>query len=206
MSRHHLAPAPLTRPARLAVAFLVAVLALLVLVPVAAQARPAETLPVEDYASYSPQSRCSPHARPGTVFLGRWMVRQYGGRFGSISRHCSSSTSEHQEGRAFDWGLDASKPRDRARAAAFLERVLRTDRGGNEHAWARRMGIMYVIWSDRMWSAWDGFRPEPYLSSSCRRKERCSRTLRHRDHVHVSLTRAAGMGRTSWFASRLPVR
>ena len=62
---------------------------------------------------------------------------------------------------------------------------------------------MYVIWDDHMWSAWDGFRRERYLSSSCPSPRRCSETLRHRNHVHVSLTRRGGNGRTSWFAGRL---
>ncbi len=189
MSRHHLP---------LAALLLGLVTSLVVLVPTAAHARP-----VEGYADYVPQSTCSPQAKPGTVALGRWMVRHYGGGLGSISRRCSSSTSEHQEGRAFDWGLDASKSRDRARAARFLERITRTDRAGNADAWARRMGIMYVIWDDRMYSAWDGFRPEPYLSSSCRTKRRCSKTLRHRDHLHVSLSRRGGWGNTSWYDGRI---
>jgi hypothetical protein len=32
----------------------------------------------------------------------------------------------------------------------------------------------------------------------------CSKTLRHRDHLHISLTRKGGKGRTSWFEGRLP--
>ncbi|WP_341923938.1 hypothetical protein [Nocardioides psychrotolerans] len=189
MSRNHLLTATLLTT----LAALVATL-----VPAAAHARP-----IEGYASYAPQSTCSPKAKPGTVYLGRWLVRHYGGGFGSISRRCSDSTSEHQEGRAFDWRLDAANARDRARAARFLERIRRTDHGGNTDAWARRMGVMYVIWNDRMYSAWDGFRPEPYLSSSCRTKKRCSKTLRHRDHLHVSLSRRGGWGNTSWYDGRL---
>ena len=61
------------------------------------------------------------------------------------------------------------------------------------------MGVMYVIWDDRMYAAWDEFRPEPYLSSSCRSRRRCSPTLRHRDHLHVSLTRQGAKGSTSWY-------
>ena len=68
---------------------------------------------------------------------------------------------------------------------------------------ARRMGIMYLIWDDRMYAAWNGFEPEPYLSSSCRKRAKCSTTLRHRDHLHVSLTRKGGRGATSWYAGRV---
>ena len=63
--------------------------------------------------------------------------------------------------------LDASRRADRERAHAFLAAAFRTDRRGNTDALARRMGIMYVIWNDRMFSAWNEFEPEPYLSSGC---------------------------------------
>ena len=191
-SRPLLAP-----PAAGSAVALAAVLALLL------GAAPASAVPVEDYASYQPQTRCRPHAKPGTRVLGDWMVATYGGASGGISRACTTSTSEHQEGRAFDWTLDAAKRADRLRAKAFLTAVLATDRLGNAHARARRMGIMYVIWNDRMWSAWDEFAPEDYLSGSCQDTTTCSPTLRHRDHLHVSLTRPAGRGETSWYAGRL---
>jgi hypothetical protein len=66
------------------------------------------------------------------------------------------------------------------------------------------MGIMYLIWNDRMYSAWDELEPEPYLSSSCRSTRKCSTTLRHRDHLHISLNRPGGRGETSWYDGRLP--
>lgn len=160
--------------------------------------------PIEDYARYQPQTRCSPQAKPGTVALGRWLVQRYGGAYGGVSRACSrTSTSEHAEGRAFDWTLDATTRAGRRTARAFLRDAFATDRAGNPDARARRMGIMYVIWDDEIYSAWNGFEPERYRSSSCRRMRACSPTLRHRDHVHVSLSRAGGRGRTSWFEGRL---
>ncbi|WKN49208.1 hypothetical protein [Nocardioides sp. Arc9.136] len=177
------------------------VLPLLLLVAVLAPSVPAAGL--EDYAPYQPQTRCSPHAKPGTEALGRWLVRRYGGSWGGVSRGCGSGTSEHAEGRAFDWTLDASTKQGRRTARAFLRDAFAADAKGREHAKARRMGIMYVIWDDRMYAAWDAFEPEPYLSSSCRKRAKCSATLRHRDHVHISLTRKAGRGRTSWYAGRV---
>ncbi|HEU4811825.1 MAG TPA: hypothetical protein VFT00_06770 [Nocardioides sp.] len=178
--------------------------ALVALLAVTLLAPPALAAPIEDYASYDPQSKCHPAAKPGTTYLGRWLVRKYGGGFGPISRPCQgSSTSEHKEGRAFDWTLDATRRADRERASAFLDRAFRTDWEGNTHAWARRMGIMYIIWDDQMYPAWDEFQPEPYLSSSCRSRRKCSQTLRHRNHMHISLTRPGGRGETSWFEGRL---
>jgi hypothetical protein len=46
------------------------------------------------------------------------------------------------------------------------------------------------------------FAPSDYLSSSCKRKRDCSKTLRHRDHVHISLSKAGGRAETSWYVAR----
>ena len=180
-----------------------AVLLLAGLVPAGAAA--ATAYPVEPFARYQPQTHCAPRARPGTVFLEHWTVRHFGGRAGGISRACrAGGTSEHKEGRAFDWTLDARTARDRARARAFLARVLAADVNGRRAAMARRMGIMYVIWSDHIYASYDQFRPRRYLASSCPSRRRCTRTLRHRDHLHVSLTRLGGRGSTSFYAHRMP--
>jgi len=160
---------------------------------------PAPAVAIEGYASYQPATKCTPKAKPGTKQLGRWLVRRYGGGYGPISRSCGGSRSEHTEGRAFDWLLNAAAKQDRRRARDFLERAFGTDGRGHTHALARRMGIMYIIWNDRMYAAWDQFRPAPYLSSGCSSKKKCSKTLRHRDHMHVSLTRRAARAETSWY-------
>ena len=165
---------------------------------------PAQAQEIEDYAPYQPQTKCAPKAKPGTKVLLAYVVDTYGGAAGGISRPCSDSgTSEHQEGRAFDWTLDATEKADRKKAHAFLDAIFAADEAGNEDAVARRMGIMYVIWDDHIYSAWRQFEPADYLSSSCKSLRRCSKTLRHRDHLHVSLTRRAGKGLTSWYAGRL---
>ena len=156
-------------------------------------------MPIEPYAGYQPQTRCLQTPRPGVLMLADWLVAR-GGGYGPISRACSrSSTSEHQESRAFDWLLDAEDPVDLALAQALLDEVLAPDDLGEPHALARRMGIMYIIWNDRMYASYDDFEPKRYLSPSCRTKRSCSPTLRHRDHLHVSLTRKGARGRTSWY-------
>ena len=185
---------------RLVAALLASMLALAVVSPSAASVRP-----VEDYASYAPQTFCAPKAKPGTVVLGHWLVDTYGGGFGPISRACAgSSVSEHKEGRAFDWTLDAARAVDRERAQTFLDRAFATDGAGNAHALARRMGIMYIIWNDHMYASYRQFEKRDYLSSSCQTRKTCSKTLRHRDHMHISLSRAGGKGLTSWYDGRLP--
>ncbi|QBR92400.1 hypothetical protein [Nocardioides euryhalodurans] len=188
-------------PRPLGLALVVTTIAALLLVAAPAHAR------IEPYADYQPQTRCAPQAKPGTKALGRWLVNTRGGGYGPTSRPCrSGGASEHKEGRAFDWTLDATKAKHRRLARAFLTRIRATDRHGNDHALARRMGIMYIIWNDHIYRSYDDreFAERDYLSSSCRRKRSCSKTLRHRDHMHISLSRPGGRGTTSWYDGRVP--
>jgi hypothetical protein len=169
-----------------------------------ASAAPATPRPVEGYASYDPQSTCSPKPKPGTQVLAAWLAATYRGTSAPLPlRSCKGSTSEHKEGRALDWVLDAARKADRQRAKSFLDTVFATDADGNPHAIARRMGIMYVIWDDHLYASYRAFAPRAYLASSCKRVQTCSKTLRHRDHMHISLSRAGGRGETSWYDGRL---
>ncbi len=181
---------------------LLAVLAVLVPAP-AAWAR--YDTPVEDYAAYQPQTTCRRTVKPGTAELARWINRRFAeGTARPTLRSCrSGGTSEHKDGRAIDWSMDARSKADRLVVRDFLARLRRADAAGNEDALARRMGVMYVIWNDHMYSAWNGFDAEDYLNGGCRTPARCSATLRHRDHVHVSLGRRGARGLTSWYAARL---
>jgi hypothetical protein len=161
-------------------------------------------MPLEPYAGYQPQTTCKRRPKPGVLMLADWLVAR-GGGYGPISRSCrGSSTSEHKESRAFDWLLDADSPTDQALAAAVLDELFAPDDTGQPHALARRMGIMYVIWDDTMYASYDGFQAERYLSSGCRSRRTCSPTLRHRDHMHLSLTRQGAKGLTSWYAAQEP--
>ena len=175
------------------------------LLAVALPAGAEELPPVEDYVGYQPQRWCNPPAKPGTRALAEYLVEERGGAFGGISRRCRiGGTSEHKEGRAFDWTLDARKDADRRVVSAFLAELFATDEQGNAHALARRMGVMYVIWNDHIYASYRGFEKHDYLSSSCRTLSRCSASLRHRDHMHISLGRKGGRGETSWYVGRVP--
>jgi len=173
------------------------------LTPLAANAVQYDTEP-EPYASYDEQTRCKRAAQPGTRELAAWIHRQFkGGTPVTKVRSCrTSGTTEHKDGRAIDWMMDVRKKAHRKAVKAFLTRLFAEDRDENPHALARRMGVMYVIWNDRMWASYDRFQVKPYRSSSCKRLARCSATLRHRDHVHISLSKAGGRGLTSWYAAQ----
>lgn len=159
--------------------------------------------PIDDYATYEPQRICHPEAKPGTIALAHILLEAYEGtrNFG-ISRPCDiGGRSEHKEGRAFDWGVDVSDLQERAAAENFLELLLATDDEGNDHALARRMGVMYIIWDGQIWSADrpdEGWRPYRHPSGES------NPTLAHEDHVHISLSWEGAMGRTSLWEALLP--
>ena len=166
---------------------------------------PATAAAVDDYADYDPQSNCAGAAKPGTVYLLRWLVRQYPNTgFTSTLRSCASGgTSEHKDGRALDWGVDAANTVQRAKAYAFLKRIFASDRNGNTDALARRMGIMYVIWDDHIYSSYSGFSKRNYSNNACGGKvKKCSKTTRHRDHVHISLSRSGAAAQSTFYRAR----
>ncbi len=173
------------------------------LVTVVALAAPAvaNPLPIEDYASYEPQTTCRTKPLAGTTSLARWIDSSYGGGTPRATmRSCGSSgTSEHKDGRAIDWTMSATKRKHRRIVNRFLRRIFAADVEGNQHALARRMGVMYIIWNDKIYSSYRGFEARDYLSSGCKTRRTCSRTLRHRDHVHISLSTAGAKARTSWY-------
>ena len=171
----------------------------------AAPAAAAYDGPVEDYASYQPQKKCRDKARPGTRELAGWIDQKFdGGSAVASMRACGSGgVSEHKAGRAIDWAMDATKKKHRREVRRFLGKIFATDDDDEKHALARRMGVMYVIWNDHMYASYDDhFAKEDYLSSSCSSRKKCSKTLRHRDHVHISLSRPGGRGDTSWYEER----
>ncbi len=169
----------------------------------AAAAGPAAASSVDDYARYQPQTTCASQTLPGTEFLLRYLVNHYPGTgYSSTLRACTSGTSEHKDGRALDWAADAADATDRATVAAFLERAFATDKAGNPHALARRMGIMYLIWNDHIYSAYNHFEKRDYVNSGCSDPKDCSKTLRHRDHVHISLSRSGASAQTTFYRAR----
>jgi len=184
-------------PARLAVA---ATLLTLVGTTVAADAAVEYPGPVDDYASYQGENGCRDRPMKGTKQLAAWINKKFSGGTASASmRACSSSTSEHQDGRAIDWTMDAAKEADRNEVDRFLTKLFAEDADAEAHALARRMGIMYIIWNDHMYRAYGNphFAKDAY--DGCPGRKKCSKTLRHRDHVHISLSKPGGKAETTWY-------
>jgi hypothetical protein len=150
---------------------------------------------VEGPAPYVGQVSCDPTAKPGTTALATLVHAHYGvGRNGGISRDCSvGGTSEHKEGRAWDWMLNASDPVHAATADAFLGWLTATGPDGQPGYNARRLGVMYVIWNAKTWSPSRADRGwTPYTGASP-----------HTDHIHVSLAWNGAMRRTSFWTGQV---
>jgi hypothetical protein len=150
---------------------------------------------IEGLAAYEPQRTCDATAKPGTTALRNLLLRDNpGSRNLGIVRGCSiGGRSEHKEGRAFDWGVHVGRPSERAQADAFVAKLLATDEHGNRYALARRMGVMYVIWNQRMWASYRADAGwQPYHGASP-----------HTDHVHLSLSWAGAQARTSFWSGNV---
>jgi hypothetical protein len=190
-------------------------LLVLALVPAQAQAQTSPYPPVRgnpadrlvsfaiDPYGYDYSRRCLKRPQAGALALQDWLERNAGGTFWGIMR-CSKlgrgNYSLHAEGRAIDWHLNAHSSRDRREATRLIELLLATDRAGNPHALARRMGIQEIIWNCRSW--WSGsLRMGRY--SVCYdgkgRKKRVSDTLAHRDHIHFGLNWSGARKRSSFW-------
>lgn len=144
---------------------------------------------------YVPQDSCDPHAKPGVVAFRALMISTYRrGSDGGIVRACSAGgTSEHKEGRAWDWMLNAHNHADAVAATTLLNWLIKAGPRGQLGWNARRFGIMYIIWDGRIWGAYraaDGWRP--YVGAS-----------EHTDHIHFSFGWSGAMKRTSWWTGHV---
>jgi peptidoglycan hydrolase-like protein with peptidoglycan-binding domain len=160
---------------------------------------------IEAPAAYVKQSSCDPAAKPGAAALAALLTRTYPGTSAGIGRGCGADgiASEHYEGRAVDWMVGGYTTEGRARATALLGWLLAPDAAGDGFANARRTGVMYLIWDGKIWGSYQadaGWRP---YSGCAAHPERSWDTSCHRDHVHVSLSWAGAMRRTSYWTQQV---
>ncbi|MCK5799980.1 MAG: hypothetical protein KAI47_22475, partial [Deltaproteobacteria bacterium] len=148
--------------------------------------------PVDSLASYDPQTTCDPVAKPGVIAFRDLVLATYPCTGDSgIERACSvGGTSEHKEGRAWDWKVTVGNPA----ADDFLDWLLATDAQGHKYAMLRRLGVMYMVWNKRIWGAYrpnDGWRT--YTGASP-----------HTDHVHFSFSWDGAKKKTSFWSGTAP--
>ena len=129
-------------------------------------------------------------------------MRQFGGGDLGISRSCEAAgTSEHEEGRAWDWGIvpGADLPGGMtdytpAKVAEFIEWLTCTDENGDENANARRAGIMYVIHNRRIWRAYN-----KGVDQTRGQWLPAGTSDPHTTHIHISFSWAGARGETSLY-------
>jgi hypothetical protein len=152
-------------------------------------AQPSER--VEDFAAYVPQTSCDPRWRPGVREFRDLVLRAYPatGDLGAVRNCTDDDTSEHLDGRAWDWEVDVARPKQFAAAADLLNWLVADGPDGRPGYWARRLGVMYIIYNDRIWAS--------YRSGEGWRDHRGADP--HTDHVHFSFSWSGAAGTTSFW-------
>lgn len=181
----------------------------LVAQPLVTQAAPpspvtrAFTKPIEPQTGYFAQKICDPIPRPGVVAVKDLLLKTYGDRVIYIPRYGCTGLSEHHEGRALDWMINARKVDQKATADSFIAWLQKSDQYGNKIAMARRMGVMYIIWNNKIWRAYDPGRGWTEYKSCSSRPSTSNDTECHRDHVHISFTWDGAMAGTSFYTGQV---
>jgi hypothetical protein len=169
-----------------------------------ARAEPATPLfgpMIDAFGTYDPQRTCDPTDKPGVRAFRNFVLSQYPDTgAGGISRSCSGGTSEHHEGRAWDWSVRADVADEKAAADEVIAWLLAADDYGNEAAMARRAGIMYLIWNRKIWSVWGGWQTYCVQKDGACVAPGSNQTRHpHRDHVHFSFTWAGAKKKTTFY-------
>lgn len=158
---------------------------------------------IDAYARYEQENTCSPTEKPGPQAVRSLLQATYGTSIGSnIVRPCTASDSGHEEGRALDWMTSVRVAAQRDMANAFIGWLQATDAYGNQNAMVRRLGIMYIIWNNRMWRAYDPSRGWAEYDN-CLDPSKAGTaydTACHRNHVHLSFSWDGAWKRTSFYA------
>lgn len=157
---------------------------------------PALLTPPEPFAPHWAETECTPGVqRPGVLAWRDFVLEHQGGTDMGIGRRCGSAPSAHYSNRAWDWGMDASDPAQRARVEELLTWLLDLDA-----EMFRRVGLRYVIWDRERWSSSSpGWQPyDGYdAAGNCTRPRGCRNP--HTDHVHFSFGKPGAAGETSFF-------
>ncbi|HEX3824963.1 MAG TPA: hypothetical protein VHV79_10915 [Mycobacteriales bacterium] len=157
---------------------------------------PHDKAAIEPLAADQAQFFCRKTVEPGVKAFEKLVLNHYKGT-GSDGdmRGCDvGGSSEHKDGRAWDWGVDHRNAKQRADGKSLLKWLFATDKNGNKDAMFRRLGLMYVIWNKRIWGGWSQSW-QPYSCSGV--------TLCHVNHIHFSFGWAGAEKKTSFWTDRV---
>jgi hypothetical protein len=158
---------------------------------------------IEALADYVAQTSCDPRTKPGSAALGKLLVSTYHGTSWASAYACATdgTVSEHYEGRAVDWMASVRNRTQAAQAHSFLTWLFKTDAAGHRFANARRLGVMYIVFNNRIWGGWDGsWHPH---SNCATHPEKSADSNCHRNHMHISLSWEGAMKRTSFWTGKV---
>lgn len=161
----------------------------------AAPPTPSSSAVIEALAPYQGQTTCDPVARAGVVAFRDLVLAAYPGTGDSgIVRSCTvGGTSEHKEGRAWDWRVSTSNATQVAQVNDLLTWLTATDQYGNPAAMARRLGVMYIIWDSKVWKSYQASKGwQAYTGASP-----------HTDHVHLSFAWNGAYKETSYWTGKV---
>jgi hypothetical protein len=118
-----------------------------------------------------------------------------------LGRACSTS-SDHARGTAIDFGVRAGN----SDGQQLLNWLFEGDGQGNSHVRLRRLGISYIIWNDRIWTASAKASRSPNISTwpaydyaGCFRFNPATADCHHSTHMHISLGDSGASGASSWW-------
>jgi peptidoglycan hydrolase-like protein with peptidoglycan-binding domain len=157
---------------------------------------------IEPLAQYVAQADCDPSTKAGARALGKLLTATYPNTTFGGGRACTDHPpSEHYDGRAVDWMNTYRNATQRAQANALLTWLFAKDANGNPYANARRLGVMYIIWNNKIWGSYNpSWRPY----NNCATTPQTSMdTTCHRDHMHFSLSWEGAQGRTSYWTKKV---
>jgi len=163
----------------------------------------------EAFASYVPAVGCDMRINPGTEALGQLMKATYPDTSYGLGRTCGAGTgkaSEHTDGRAVDWMVSIRTATGSAEANAVIAWLFATDGNGVTYANAKRLGVMYLIWNNKIWGAYSadqGWRP---YSNCANTPQPSMDTACHRDHIHFSLSWEGAMKKTSFWSNTVAAK
>jgi len=162
-------------------------------------------MPIEE-SRYDHATKCNKRTKPGVVAMTEWLGANTRGVFwGSYrcERWGKDSASLHAENRAIDWHLDVAVKADRKAADKLFRLLLASDADGNAQALARRMGVQELIWDCGYWGAgMTGFQPYgPCYTKRGKPRKRVDKTIAHRDHIHIGMTKLGAKALTSFWTA-----
>ena len=162
---------------------------------------------IERLAAYVPANSCGSATRPGTDKLGRMLTSTYPGTSYGGLRGCGTlPTSEHFDGRAVDWMNSIRNTTQAAQAKAVITWLHAADNQDQQYANARRLGVMYIIWNNKIWSIYSADEGWRSYQNCSKRPQKSLDSVCHRNHVHLSLSWEGAMGRTSYWSKSVARR